>query len=64
MLDYQYGQAIYIQVKSFEGSLAESGGIFSRLNEEMTKPERIETERHKATLRKYQQLDQADNDYQ
>lgn len=47
-----YVYAINIQSSSSEGVDASARGIFSRMNEEMTKPERIENERHQATLRK------------
>jgi len=45
-------QAVSIQANSESGSNVKSEGIFSRMSDELSAPERIEKERHQATLRK------------
>ena len=56
----QHVKAINIQSSSSEGADISVRGIFSRMSDEMTKPERIINERHQATLRKKAQLEDAE----
>ena len=56
-------QAIAVSSGAKEKALAGSKGIFGRMIEEVTKPERLEKERHKATMRKKQQLAEAEKEY-
>lgn len=39
-------------------------GIFGRMIDQVTAPERIEKERHEATLRKKQQIEEAEKSYE
>ena len=43
---------------------AAAEGIFGRMIDQVTAPERLEKERHSATLRKKQQIDEAEKEYQ
>ena len=52
LLTSEQARAISIQIQSESEATVKTEGIFSRMSDELSAPERIETERHQATVRK------------
>ena len=57
-------QAVEIQGQVAEKHQHRAEGIFGRMIDQVTAPERVEKERHEATLRKKHQIDEAEKEYQ
>ena len=60
----QQGQALEVQHQLAHKQQHRAEGIFGRMIDQVTAPERLEKERHEATLRKKAQIDEAEKEYQ